>query len=121
MNDVYEKFLKNKELRINKEIVITKRKASESDNIQNNEEKKVKSEELSGQTNDSGDKIIVTKHAKYVKSKFNQINTPKNILHAYAKKMNWPSPIYKTEEKRPERVYKSMVEVNNVFYATPYW
>ncbi len=118
MTDFYEKFLQRKDTRISKEIVVTKRKVSESYDVQNNEQKKVKSEEFSDVVDD---KNIITKHAKYVKSKFNSIDTPKSILHGYTMKMNWPKPVYKTEEKRPERVYKSMVEVNNVLYATPYW
>jgi hypothetical protein len=47
--------------------------------------------------------------------------TPKSILHTFTIENDLPRPIYRTEEKNPERVYKSVVEVNKVFYTTPQW
>jgi hypothetical protein len=32
-----------------------------------------------------------------------------------------PKPIYRTEEKLPERAFKSVLEFNGVFYTTPHW
>ena len=51
--------------------------------------------------------------------------TPKSILHTYTMAKNIPRPVYKTEEKKPERVYKSVVEISDgtasKFYTAPYW
>ncbi len=47
--------------------------------------------------------------------------TPKSILHTYTLDNNLKKPIYITEEKKPERVYKCAVEVNDVIYTTPNW
>jgi hypothetical protein len=47
--------------------------------------------------------------------------SPKSILHTMTMEMDLPKPVYRTETKIPERVYKSVVEVNNAFYTTPYW
>lgn len=47
--------------------------------------------------------------------------SPKSILHTFTLENDLPRPIYKTEEKKPERVFNSVVQVNNVLYTTPYW
>jgi hypothetical protein len=51
--------------------------------------------------------------------------TPKSILHTHTMAKNIPRPVYKTEEKKPERVYKSVVEISDgttsKFYTAPYW
>lgn len=47
--------------------------------------------------------------------------TPKSILHTWTMESDLPRPVYSTEEKKPERVYKSIVEVNNIQYTTCYW
>ena len=57
----------------------------------------------------------------FKRTKFSSRDTPKSILHGYTIKNNLPRPIYKTVEKKPERVYKSNLEMDNVIYNTPYW
>lgn len=47
--------------------------------------------------------------------------TPKSILHTWTIHNNIAKPVYKTETKLPERVYKSTLELDNIFYETPYW
>ena len=127
MTEEYNKFLQRQEEQINREIiVVSKRKVSETfkcdESIQNNEQnKKLKPELEEATSNDLFTTQVITKHAKYVKTKFNSRDTPKSLLHTYTMKMNWSRPVYKTEEKGPQRVFKSSVEVNNVVYATPYW
>lgn len=47
--------------------------------------------------------------------------TPKSILHTFTLENDLPKPVYRTEEKLPERVFRSVVEVNNMCYTTPDW
>jgi hypothetical protein len=47
--------------------------------------------------------------------------SPKSILHAYSYDRVLVKPVYKTEEKKPERIYKSVLEFNGYFYTSPFW
>jgi hypothetical protein len=47
--------------------------------------------------------------------------SPKSILHTHTMNNKLPRPIYHTEEKKPERVFKSVLELNGVFYTTTHW
>ena len=51
----------------------------------------------------------------------NGSDSPKSILHAYALENSIPKPKYHTFERKPERVYKSWVELSGVYYTTPNW
>ncbi|RNA20300.1 tRNA-dihydrouridine(20) synthase [NAD(P)+]-like [Brachionus plicatilis] len=65
---------------------------------------------------------LICRHAKYSKKDFREgTHTPKSILNAYVIHHGLPKPIYRTEEKLPEKVFKSVLEFNNGFYTTPYW
>lgn len=128
MLDEYHEFVKKQEEHISKEVLVTKRKVDEDANtLQNNEQKKIKpldpeTNEVPAKASDDSDtKKIVTMHAKYMKSKFDKRDTPKSILHSHTHKMDFARPVYRTEEKLPQRIFKSAVEVNNVIYTTPYW
>ncbi len=50
-----------------------------------------------------------------------KVVSPKMILHQYSRDNEFSKPIYKTEEKKPERIYKAVVEFNGVFYTSPFW
>jgi hypothetical protein len=47
--------------------------------------------------------------------------SPKSILHTYSMDNKLSRPVYRTEEKRPERVFKSVLEFNGAFYTNTQW
>ncbi len=57
----------------------------------------------------------------YRKDFADKVVSPKMILHQYSRDNEFSKPIYKTEEKKPERIYKAVVEFNGVFYTSPFW
>ena len=47
--------------------------------------------------------------------------TPKSLLHTWTIHNELEKPVYTTETKLPERVYKSTLKLDNILYETPYW
>lgn len=128
MMEQYKEHVKKQEELIDRGITIAKRKSDSSDAFQNDEDsvvKKIKpddilkTDEILDESVDG--KKVITMHAKYVRTRFASRDTPKSILHGYSIQHRLPRPIYTTVEKKPERVYKSSLEFNNVIYSTPYW
>ncbi|CAF5139109.1 unnamed protein product, partial [Rotaria sp. Silwood1] len=64
---------------------------------------------------------IIEKSAKFIRSDYTSTMTPKSILNAYCIHANIDKPIYHTEELKPQRIFRSILDFNGKRYTTTTW
>ncbi|CAF2033922.1 unnamed protein product [Rotaria magnacalcarata] len=64
---------------------------------------------------------IIEKSAKYIRSDYTATLTPKSILTAYFIQTRKDKPIYHTEELKPQRIFRTVLEFDGQRYTTSTW
>ncbi|CAF0720675.1 unnamed protein product [Adineta ricciae] len=64
---------------------------------------------------------IIEKSAKFVRSEYTSTMTPKSILNAYCIQAHVDKPVYHTEELKPQRIFRTVIDFNGQRYSTTSW
>ncbi|CAF1188313.1 unnamed protein product, partial [Didymodactylos carnosus] len=64
---------------------------------------------------------IIEKGAKFIRSNYTSCDTPKSALNSYCIKEKLKRPIYRTEEMKPQRIFRTILELDNKRYTTTTW
>lgn len=73
---------------------------------------------ISNQQNQSN---LIEKSVKFIRSEYTSTMTPKSILIEYAIQADIDKPVYHTEELRPQRVFRTIIDFNGKQYSTTSW
>jgi len=86
------------------------------------EERKMWKEKLRNQfMNKQFENNIIEKSVKFIRSEYTSSLTPKSILNAYCIQAHIDKPVYHTEELRPQRVFRTVIDFNGQRYSTTTW
>jgi len=64
---------------------------------------------------------IIEKSVKFIRSDYTSTLTPKSILNAYCIQAHIDKPVYHTEELKPQRVFRTVLDFNGQRYSTTSW
>ncbi|CAF4133960.1 unnamed protein product [Rotaria sp. Silwood2] len=72
-------------------------------------------------SNQQSENNIIEKPAKFIRSDYTSTMTPKSILNGYSIQANIDKPVYHTEELKPQRIFRSVLDFNGQHYTTTTW
>ncbi|CAF1303736.1 unnamed protein product [Adineta steineri] len=72
-------------------------------------------------SNEESENNIIEKSAKFVRSEYPASMTPKSILNAYCIQAHVDKPIYHTEELKPQRIFRTVIDFDGKRYSTASW
>jgi len=75
---------------------------------------------VNNDNNQTDNQNLIEKSVKFIRSDYPSL-TPKSILSTYALQKDIDKPIYRTEELRPQRIFRTILEFNGHRYATSSW
>ncbi|CAF1366507.1 unnamed protein product [Adineta steineri] len=76
---------------------------------------------LMNTSNEDSENNIIEKSAKFVRSEYPASMTPKSILNAYCIQAHVDKPIYHTEELKPQRIFRTVIDFDGKRYSTASW